>query len=316
MSKTAQELIRTASKRLGDLILSTPTSPGTITTLVDSLLRQYLQTLTQANLWVYGGSTVDVPNRGQQRRAAAYTRESNTVSFEASWPNAITLGTYEIHPRYDRTLILEWLNDAVGQLGIYWFREVRDQSLLTADLTMAYTLPAAQYWTKVNRIELEVNTSGTVEGFPFVDAGPWNPHPYPYTDQFGNRTWTIQFGLQPPPDRILRVFGEAYYPELTNDGDVLALAGQYERPAMSYIFDWINYRAKEYDSLIGYTTETQESRQKMYDSLNKTREWLTSMLQPTHSPAKVVTPGHGDGMFSPFGMTEDPNYFGALNGLH
>lgn len=237
------------------------------------------------------------------------------MSFEVAWPAIIAAGSYEVHPRYDRTLILEWLNDAIGQLGVYWFREVRDQTIQTADLTMAYNLPSTQYWTKVTDVQIEINTSQTVEGFPFASATPWNWNAYPYTDQFGNRQWQIQFGLQPPPGRYLRVFGEAYYPDLSGDGDTLALGGQYERPALAYIFDWVNYRAKEYDSLIGHTTDTDRSRQKMYDSLNKTREWLTSMLQPTHSPAQIATPGRGDGLFSPLGGRDNTQYFGAMNGI-
>lgn len=316
MARTAQQLIQTASKRLGDLILSTPTSVGTTTTLIDALLKQYLSTLTQANIWVYGTNTADLTNRGVQRRASAFTKTSDTLSFEAAWPEIIDSGLYEIHPRYDRSLILEWLNDAIGQLGIYWFREVRDESIETVEQTMEYTLPFNQYLTKVTDVQIEMNPSGTIDGFPFNSIRGWNADWYPYTDQFGNRVWKIQFGLQPPPGRILRIFGEGYYPDLVNDTDVLALGGQYERPALAYVFDWTNFRAKEYDSLIGHTTDTDRSRQKMYDSLNKTREWLTSMLQPTHSPALVVTPGRGDGLFNSGGMQENVQYFGAINGLH
>lgn len=314
MARTALQLIQQASMLLGDLILSTPTSAGTTTTLVDNLLRQYVQTLTQANLWVYGTSTADLANRGEERRASAFTRASDTLSFEVDWPTAITTGSYEVHPRYQRRLILEWLNDAVGQLGIYWYRDARDESIETEDLTRVYNIPNTQYWTKIHDVQIEVLTSSLVVGMPYVSARPWNWNAYSYTDPYGNLFWQIQFGSQPPPGRLLRIFGEAFYPELANDSDTLALSGQYERPALQYLIDWTKYRAMEYDSLIGRTTDTDKARQKMFDSLNKTRDLLASMLQPTHKQARVNNPyypGNGQ-LYGGYGIN-DPNYFGATS---
>lgn len=316
MSRTALQLIQTASKRLGDLILSTPTSAGTTTTLIDSALKQYMQTLTQANLWVYGTSTADLTNRGEQRRASAFTKATNTLSFEVAWPEAIDglTGVYEIHPRYKRSLILEWLNDAIGQLGIYWFREARDNSIETEDLTLVYNLPNTGYWTQIHDIQIELNPSENITGFPYVSAKPWNWNAYPYTDRFGNRFWQVQFGLQPPPGRLLRIFGEAYYPDLDCDTDVLALSGQYERPALGWVFDWVAYRAMEHNSLIAHTTDVDKSRQRMYDSLNRAKDKLTSMLQPTHQGGQIGLPGRGTGLFDGW-RSNDPNYFNAIGGV-
>lgn len=314
MSQTALELIQTASKRLGDLILSVPTSAGTTTTLIDSLLKQYLQTLTQANFWVYGTQTVDHDNRCVERRASGFTKPTNTLSFEAAWPAAITAGTYEVHPRYSRSLILEWINDAVGQLGVYWYRNARDNVVETEEQTLLYPLPNTSYWTRIYNVEIESDPDSDVVGFPYRSAAAWNWRADPYTDQFGNQFWQLQFGSQPPPGRLLRIYGEAYYPALEDDDDILALSGMYERPAMTYIFDWVNYRAMEYDSLIGRTSDTDKSRQKMYDSLNKTRDWLTSMLQPTHKPSRVNNPySPGSGLISSGYGSNDPGYFGATS---
>lgn len=280
------------------------------------MLRQYLQTLTQANLWVYGTPTADLANRGVERRAQGFTNAVNTAPlvFYSAWPTAITQGLYEIHLRFQRSMVLEWINDAVGQLGIYWYRLVRDDSLITEENTRVYNLPASQKLMKVTNVEILTYTGDEITGFPYMSATPWNWSAEPYTDQFGNHFFQLQFAGQPPPDRIIRVWGEGYYPELECDGDVLALGGPYEVPALNFIFDWVNYRSQEYAALGAHTTELDRYLQRMAQSLQRTKEWLASMLQPTHQPSQVVVPGLNDGALRPSSPSSAYQLFGAFSG--
>jgi hypothetical protein len=311
MSQTAISLVRELGERLGDLVVSTP-QPGGTTTLVDPTLVQYFpQALNQFNGWVYATqSAPSAQNRGLERRGQQWTPGVGVLQlYNPGFPQPISGGEYEISMRFPRYRKMAAINSAVGQLGLTWFRQIVDETLVTQPQTWIYHPDPLQNWSNIYRLEIQINTSPTQIGYPFADAEYLNWRPRRWVDQAGVETWAIEFGILPPVDRQLRVFGEGFYPKLVNDTDVLAVAGKWEGGVLEWIYDWAEFRLN--DSLTNRqpTGEAEKIRQQAMDRLERQKNDILTNAPP-HQPGRIVTPGHGDAMAFP--SPEDWRYLGAF----
>lgn len=309
---TASVLVRELGNRMREFVLSTPTATGIATTLIDSGLRQYMPVaIPQLNAWVYAGPGSDAANVGLERRAQSWDGLTTITFYPPGWPTAPSVGQYEINVRFQRARLLEAVNESAGQLGLTWFREVVDETLVTAQNVWRYTPPAAQNWAKIQKVEIQINNDTNLVGYPFSDASFLNWRPRRSVDVSGNETWFIDFGLMPPPLRSLRVFGEAYYPDLASDTDILALSGMWRRPALTWIYSNSQFLLTDWTTNAQGSTELEKARQKAMDTLARQKEELLA-LAPSHRPGRIVTPGRGDGMS--IESPEDGAYLGVFKG--
>ena len=311
MAQTALTLIRELSERIGDLVVATP-SAGGASTLVDNDLRQHFpQPLTQFNGWVYcTQSSPDAANRGIERRGQQWQPSASVLSlYPPGFPGPITGGEYEISMRYPRHRKMAAINSAISQLGLMWFREVVDETVLTMVNHWIYTPPATENWSTINRVEIQINTADDQVGYPYADADYLNWRPRRWVDNQGLETWAIEFGILPPPDRKLRIFGEGFYPRLVQDTDVLAIAGKWEGGALEWIYDWAEFRLNDSISNRLPTGEAERIRQQAMDRLERQKNDILQNA-PSHQPGRIVTPGHGDAMAFP--SPEDWRFLGAF----
>ena len=88
-------------------------------------------------------------------------------------------------------------------------------------------------------------------------------------DQLGVETWLIEFGILPPINRKLRIFGEGFYPTLSADTDILAIAGKWEGGALEWIYDWAEFRLNDSLSNRQPTGEAERIRQQALDRLER-----------------------------------------------
>jgi len=309
---TAAQLIYGLGRRMHECFQMIPSLPGTQTLFVSPSLNQYFpRDITQLNAWVYCLNG-DLTNALQERRAMSWLAATSTLYlYPPGFPGTISGGNYEFHLRYPREDILEAINDGVGQLGLSWYREVKDETLLSAQQQWRYVAPATQNWTEINKIEIQINTDATATagGYPFAPADYLNPRVERDVTSLGVETWAIQFGLQPPPGRIIRLRGEAYYPDLVLDSDYLAMAPEWTRPAMSYLYNRGAFNLNDWASQQTPTGETAKVRQQALDELERQKNDLLATA-PVHKPGRIITPGRGDGyaVSSP----EDWRYLGAF----
>jgi hypothetical protein len=309
VAKQARQLIRELGTRLQEYILCHPESGGPTMLHCQDLLQHFPQQIDQFNGWVYCASTQDAQNLGIERRARQWTVDGSLSLYTPGFPGPITGGEYEIHMRYPRARIVEALNAAIGQLGLFWFRDWQDNSITTAANTWIYPLPQGEYWSNVYRLEIQINTSETQIGYPYADGEYLNWRPRKWTDQTGVETWAIEFGLLPPPNRKLRIFGEQFFPDITGDDDTLPIAGKWERAALDWIYDYSEFRLQWWLTNKQPTAEADKLRQQALDRLeNQKNEILQNA--PPHRPGRIVTPGHGDAMAFP--SPEDWRYLGAF----
>ena len=211
--------------------------------------------------------------------------------------------------RYPRHRKMAAVNSAISQLGLLWFRDVVDETTLTQTNHWIYTPPATENWSNINRIEIQINTADDQVGYPYADADYLNWRPRRWVDAQGLETWAIEFGILPPPDRKLRIFGEGFYPRLQNDTDVLAIAGKWEGGALEWIYDWAEFRLNDSISNRLPTGEAERIRQQAMDRLERQKNDILANA-PSHQPGRIVTPGHGDAMAFP--SPEDWRYLGAF----
>ena len=309
MAKTAQQLIRELSSRLQEYVLCVPSSGGQTALHCPELVMFFPQQIQQFNGWVYCASDVDAPNKGHERRGQQWTTDGTLSLYAPGFPVAISGGEYEIHMRYPRARIVEALNTAIGQLGLNWYRNWVDETITTEANRWIYPLPAGQNWANVHRLEIQINVSETQIGYPYASAEYLNWRPRNWTDDQGNELWAIEFGLLPPPDRKLRVFGEQYFGDITSDTDVLPVGGKWERAALDWCYDYAEFRLQWWLTNKQPTAEADKLRQQALDRLeNQKNEILQNA--PSHRPGRIVTPGHGDGLAFP--SPEDWRFLGAF----
>ncbi len=302
------------SKRLNEFVLSTPTQTGTTSTLIDASLAQYFPVALGAGNerflpWVYGTSTADANNVGVQRRASAWNPNTLTIY---PFPQAITTGSYEIHLRTDRTRKVEALNDAIGQLGLSFVRPFVDTSITTATNTWAYTIPSSINLARLYKVETQLNASTSLPTFPYVDGELWNWTVRTNTSLAGVETNILQFGTLPPQDRILRLEGEAYIPDLVNDSDVLPISGKWERPARTWIYQWAQYLMWEWFSADMPATQATRYTEQSLASLQKSKEDLLALM-PGRKYSRLIVPGKGTGQYS-FSNLNAPGMLASLHG--
>lgn len=308
-TQTTLDLITELAARYDEMFVSTPTSTGTTTTLVDTLLNQELPNNVAAfNAWVYGRNNVVLANRGIERRAYAWTANSSTLTFRGAWPTAPTaLGVYEIHKKFRRGRLLEALNSALRRLGLFCYRQVQDMTITTEQGIWRYLLNPEQAWTQIYRIEIQEDTNEDQETFPYTLADDWGWDIYT-TDENGQESFWVQFRNLPPPGRILRIIGEGYFPDLVYDYDTLNLDGRWAGSALEWIFDWAEYRL---DSWLlnqdGAGDEAQKLMAKRKWKLEESEAHIKSDIQRTRGGRRVVTP------MSLTGSPTDLRYFGALS---
>lgn len=309
MAKTAQQLIRELGQRLNEIIVCQPESGGQTALHCRDLLQYFPQQLNQFNGWVYCASQQDASNYGVEVRGQQWTVDGTLGLYPPGFPAPITGGDYEIHMRYKRARLVEALNSAIGQLGLTWYRDWMDETMVTKYDTWVYYPPLSEDWSSIYRVEIQINLNETQIGYPYADAEYLNWRPRRYVDKQGNESWLIEFGILPPPDRKLRIFGEGYYPDLVNDGDVLPLAGKWERGALDWVYDYAEFRLNWWLTNKQPTAEAEKTRQQAMDRLeNQKNEILQNA--PSHRPGRIVTPGHGDAMAFP--SPEDWRYLGAF----
>jgi hypothetical protein len=311
VGQRAKELIRELSERVSDFALATP-QPGGTTTLIDPDLRQYFpQPLQQFNGWVYCPmDSPDASNRGIERRGQIWDPTNSTlILYSPGFPQTITAGEYEIRMRYKRDRVLKALNSAIGQLGLTWYRKICDETIVTQPNTWIYYPENTVNWSLIYKVEIQINTSPNQVGYPFADADYLNWRPRYWVDDQGIETWAIEFGIQPPIDRQLRVFAEGYYPILVNDTDILAIAGKWEGGALEWIFDFAEFRLNDQYTNRIPTGEAERIRQQAMDRLERQKNDIL-VNAPSHQPGRIVTPGHGDAMAFP--SPEDWRFLGAF----
>lgn len=311
MPRTAQQLVRElADLRLADFILITSSSPGTDKTVVSSALSQYLPAdADQVNWWVYCSSGT-AGNVGQERRAKTWSYQTSTLTLHPpGFPSATNPGDeFEIHRLVKRSAKLDALNSGVRQLGLHWYRDVVDESITTVSSTWRYELPSSVSWVRVYKVEIQATTNSSMSGYPYLDAKPWNPQLYRDVSPTGAETWYLQFGLLPPSGRKIRIYGEAAYPALSGDQDVLALSGAWEGKALEWLFDWAVYRLWERE---GHRQPSSEGDRYMFwtrDKLMRQREALL-LDAPSHKEGRVLVPGMDTGLAA---GVSNPSYLGAL----
>lgn len=310
MAQTALSLVRELGERMGDFVLADPTSAGGTNTLVDASLIQYFPIpLQQFNGWVYcNANSPDAANRGLERRAMNWDGTSS-LQLYTGFPAPITSGDYELHMRFPHARKIAAINSAVSQLGLTWYRQIVDESIVTEQATWQYDVTSLANWANIYRIEIQINLAETQIGYPFADAEYLNWRPRRFVDALGMEHWLIEFGILPPIDRKLRIFGEGFYPALHNDLDVLAIAGKWEGGALEWIWDWAEFRLNDQFSNRIPTGEAEKIRQQALDRLERQKNDILNAA-PSHLPGRIVTPGHGDAMAFP--SPEDWRYLGAF----
>jgi hypothetical protein len=319
MPYTATYLIQELARRMGELIISTPTAAGTTTTLIDSTLDQYLPEDIGRNLncWVYGSKTttggmtpVDQNNRGLENRAKSWAQAAQTLTFYSAWPDSVTVGSYEIHTRTARSRKLEALNSAIRVLNLSWFRPFQDEvTVTTAANQWRYALPnSVNGWTGI--VDVQVQMAPSLAGYPYQDASNWNVQPYRAVDASGNSTWYLQFGLMPPPGRIIRIRGTAGYPDLVNEADILAIPPELAE-ALDYVYQLAMSQLLLWESMRQPAGQVERLRQSWQDLAASAKAYM-DQNGPTNRVGNLAVPGMGDGSY-PGSAASDPSWLGALH---
>jgi hypothetical protein len=298
---SATGLVRELGYRLGELALSTPTAAGSLTTLVDTSLNQHLPAdVDKLGCWVYGAESVANGNQGSERRARSWNKDTSSLTFwPPGWPQAVdAAGVYEVHMRTRRARKLAAINGAVGQLYLYWYRDFMFDDLRTAQNTWKYPLPDTILWSGIYRLEVEATKNDQLLGYPYLDGREFDWRYESQVDAAGVRSSWIQFGIQPPPDRIIRMWAQGYSASLTHDGDRLALDGKWQGAAREWIFDYAEYLIDKWESSRQPAGQADRYRIMSLDRLNAMKEDLLR-LAPPHKPSPIIVPGKGDAIAFP-----------------
>lgn len=252
----------------------------------DSDETAYVYTNTTAT-----GSAKNTSLYSYEQRAQSWAASSTTITlYSPGFPVATQNGdTFELHFTTRRPRKLSALNSAVRQLGLYWYRHFKDESLTTADKTWTYTPPASAYWKRVYKVEVQVSTDATLVGYPYEDASRYGWKAYKTTTTAGVESWTLQFSTVPPADRTIRVWGEGYFPDLDDDADVLMLDGDWKGRALEWIYAWAKHQLFEEIRDKVPATESQKYQGASYSSLQKALMQLKSTI-PERPPGRVLVP--------------------------
>ena len=317
MAKTALSLIRSVGSRSKDLTLSTATSTGLVTQLIDTRLNDTWpvdlgtgETYFMPYVYCYSGT---LANMGMVRRGRSWAQSGSTLTLLGTgFPAATAIGdTFEINLRYDRANILEAINSALAELNLYCEREIVDESITTVNGEWSYTLPAQQYWARIKKVEIQINTDTAYPTYPYADGGflNWTTREA-VNPTTGAVTWTLQFGAMPMPGRKLRIFGDAYFPDLVANADILTLSGEYERAATEWVLDYATCNLQLWQAL-QEPAGLAERYRRTKDDLLRQAQGIKNLLKP-RGDGVVVTPGRGTGTYSPFPSRGRGQYLNAL----
>ena len=292
MSRTRLQLLQELAQQLGEYASFTASSGGTATTILTTSLKAHLpNALAQFNAWIY---SIGPTNAAQTARASVWTPSSSTLTLVSPGFTASTVSgdAFELHLRTTRARKLAALDAAVGNLGLYWGRPVVDTTLTTAAGQYVYTLPAAQNWASVELIEIQNNPNDA--DAPYDDARIFNWVIREGVTTAGTETWVIQFGSQPTPGRVLRVYGTGHMGAMTLDADVLPTAGNWEHSALEYIYAYAKFRVLDEVADKQPTGSTERYRLRAMDKLQEQGARAISLMRP-HKRGRIMTPWSGTG---------------------
>lgn len=317
MSKTLIQLVRELADRRSEHNTVVHTGGSGTTTLTSANMKNWLpQQLAQSNFWIRcPTASTDTLNRGVSRRTSGWNSTTTEFSFIQAWPTTPLAGgsPYDLFVmEFDRYVAA--LNEAIGYLELYWSRDIVDDSITTQEGVWKYTLNAAIPWFAINDIQLQINTDASYATYPYRQLREWNWRTYSEQDPTtGAETWYVQFATLPPPDRILRVFGTAYYDGLALDADVLAVGGRWEVPALAWVYQYANYVLDQQQSHARFSGEEEKYRQLAFDAITDAGNKLKQSMRTIRSGI-INVPGKGDGTFQ--GSPSDWRYFGAFSNTH
>lgn len=308
------EMAREVSKRSEDFILSAPTF-GTTTTIVDqTLLTAWPVNLNQNTSYVYSCQSNNDGNQGLERRAVSWSTANWTLTLQppgfpnpiGGFPTPTAVSAYEIRFMNSRERVVEAINSAIGQLAMYCLRDVKDESLVGVNNTWKYILPATQFWARVFDVEIQVNT--TFNTFPFVRANDmglrWRVERT--VDTSGNEQFALQFSSQPPIGYVIRVWGQAWYPDLGNDMDSLAISGKWTRMVLEWVYEWAQAKLAEWNWSAFATGESKQAHDRMVAHLQEAKSSILEQMK-VDQPGVLITPANA--MQGP--SWNDPVYLGA-----
>lgn len=284
---TATDLIRELARRLGELIVVTSTSVGTDTQVIAEGWTPHFPNTIASNLngWVYCMSGA---NSAQEARAKSYTPASSTLTlhtpgYTASTETAIV---YEYHRRTSRARKLEAINSGIRQLGFIWPRQVIDTSLTSADDTWTYTVPSAANFAEITKVEVHSGADSSLVGYPFIalPSTVWEVRKS-QNQTTGVETLVLQFtgGYLPPPDRVIRLTGIAWYTDLSANTDVLPIGGRWQGKITEWLYDWGKYRILDETADFQPGSETERYRARAMDKLQQAKEDILLYMRPVRN---------------------------------
>lgn len=321
MPSTGLSLIREIGERTGDLILSTATSLGTETTLIDTQLQGNLSPValgtgtTYFLPYVYCYSAAILGNRGLQRRGSSWAPSSNTLTLlDPGFPGVISAADqFEINMRYPRSRIISAINSALGELNLLCAREAIDESVTTEQGVWEYDLPPTTVWSRIKRVEFQINPDSTYPTYPYSSADVFNWNARMSVNSQGQMRWKLQFGMQPIPDRTLRIYGDAIFPKIVTDQDLVALAGDHEVTATEWIYDYAICQLQLWLETQQPAGQIERYRRTRAD-LMEAKAGLVQLMK-SKGEGVVVTPGRGTATYSPWPANGNTAYFGAFSML-
>lgn len=261
-------------------------------------------------MYCYAESVGAAANVGLERRALSWDGTDLVVLYSGFPVSPSTSGTYEFHGRWPRARKLEYINQAVGELGLYWWRPVIDESLTTITNQWRYTLPTGL--EKVTQVLLQVATDASLVGYPYADAKDWNWSVKKNVTALGVETWYLQFGTLPPPSRTIRLIAEGgYYTELATDADLIAIEGAWARPALGWIMEYASFNLWLESSARQPTTQSERQRIWWSDRLELKKKRILEQA-PAHANPRLNLPGWGDGDY-PMSPIPNSDYLAAFH---
>lgn len=296
MATTCQELLYKLGKRRHDLVTITAESSGDTTHLVASEFLQFAPgDIQNFNRWLRGSTSADIANRGVERLATDWDATATRLSLSYPMPGNMTEGVYELRSRTRYELYLEALNAAVTQLALYWWRPIRSELITSVSNQWRYPLSDDIPWFAFGALHVQMVVNANLVGYPYMDASRWNPRFEREVDDSGDEHWFIQFGVMPPPGRILRIYAQTAYDELANDDDMLLIDGEWGRLAVEWLMsytsacldDWaVDEQIKGDIQRVAATADRRLAKQQ--DLLLRTAPGRPNLL--------ITVPGMRDGM--------------------
>lgn len=239
-----RELART---RCGDYANGSITTTGAATLLVDNT--RYEAAGYFNNAWLYYAGTQAASNTGLEKRILTYdgANTGGTFYFAGSLLTAGSVGDqYDIHTRWSHQDKLHAINRGIRALPNGFWRRVVDMSITTQQYQWAYTVPSSiqEIWGLEIQMStifsgssmLSVGASGT--GFPFADANYLGWSVRQGADSSGGMQRVLQFAAQPPPGRILRIYGRGIMGTVGSDLAVLSVGSDdYDSRLVEFLLD-------------------------------------------------------------------------------